>query len=299
MLNRFLRAGGLLLGALCCLIGDVRGDNDYTVTYSTPANMQVKIEYYGQSSPSTTYAVPFTLSPQPSGTSITAFCVDLWHTEQGSNSTFYSSSTVTSSFASTVQSEAGSPNPAIATDPTVTNELTYLGTVFQSFKGSDTDQTAELGALQLAIWHVIDAADFKVTSWPSDSNVLTYYEKITGWNGTNYTGSGLLTGTNEALGGSTITAYLSGDTYTGAEILLNDASKSENQNVLTWGSITATPQTQGTPEPSSFAIAGLGAMAFAGYGLRRRKAARRTPSTELAIVNTSSDAGDSLPAVTS
>jgi len=46
-------------------------------------------------------------------------------------------------------------------------------------------------------------------------------------------------------------------------------------SVDTGGSTTATPQENSTsivPEPSSFAIAGLGALGMIGYGLRRRKA---------------------------
>ena len=42
---------------------------------------------------------------------------------------------------------------------------------------------------------------------------------------------------------------------------------------------TATQVTPAVPEPSTFAIAGLGALGLIGYGIRRRKGARPNPST--------------------
>jgi len=142
------------------------------------------------------------------------------------------------------------------------NELTYLGTVYQAIQ-SDSNNGAAIGGLTLAIWNVIDK-NFAVSG--AGSNVTADFTLI----------KDLLAGTGETIDGHAITAYNSGDTYSGATILQTNTGPgctSSDQNLITWGTITTTVNTQSvTPEPSTLAIAGLGALAFMGYGLRRRKA---------------------------
>jgi hypothetical protein len=279
MRTRLLQTVGLMLGALSVSLSAARADSYYTDSYSTPSSMEVSISYTGGSG--TTWAVPFTVTPTNSswgnpGTPFTAFCADLWHSESNADFAATSSSPLTSGFATPINAAAGTTLVSDSTNPTVTNELTYLGTIFNAIKSTDSDQTAELGALALSVWHVIDP-NFKVTSWlSSDSNLKTYFDKITGWNGSTYSG-GLLGGTSYSatsgtFNNSALTGFVNTSTYSGATFYVVDQSVKSDQNIITWGpTITITPNVAGTPEPSTFAIAGIGALAFVGYGVRRRK----------------------------
>ena len=104
---------------------------------------------------------------------------------------------------------------------------------------------------------------------------------------------------------ATINAYNAGTNYsnsvTGTVLQVNGGPNSSSgdqnhQNLITWG--TVTPNVAGTPEPSSLAIAGSGALAFAGYGLRRRKAAQGSSPVCLPEP-CECGAADSLPVVAS
>ena len=132
-------------------------------------------------------------------------------------------------------------------DPQLTNELTYLGTIFNTAGvQTGTNSVAAMGALQLAIWNLIDNK-FAVTSGLS-GDLQTDYNAI----------NSLLSGASGTLVGiGPIAAYNSGLTYSGATVYLADyTANTKNtgypgQNLISWGQITA------SPEPSTFALAGL------------------------------------------
>ena len=207
------------------------------------------------------------------GSQFGAFCIDLWHGQSAnpysatayalnsSTGTFNGSTSLTSLF-------AAAPNSAAVT----ANELTYLGTVYQAIQhDTGSNYTNAIGALALAIWSVIDK-NFTVTG--ESSGMATDLTAI----------KNLLAGTAETIDGHSIAAYVSTDTYSGANVLqatgdTGPTSSSGDQNLITWGTITATPNDPppSAPEPSTLAIAGLGALAFIGYGLRRRKASGLSP----------------------
>lgn len=266
--QRSMHVTGLMLIGLLWAGGVGRADQFYTATYNYDSSIQVGITYTGQTSPQYTSPVVFNVTPTDSsgnptgGSSFLGFCIDLWHDEY--NPTNFEATTATSSLQSAVVPAGVTPSVA---DPQLTNELNYLGTVFASIDHTNND---EMGALQLAIWHLIDN-NFMVTSWPSDTTLYSDYQSITGYNGTTYSG-GLLGGVStSAITGSTIQGYNDGLTYSGAQVLVLNQNYSQGQNVITWsGGVTITSI---TPEPSTFAIGALGALAFIGYGLRRRSKA--------------------------
>jgi hypothetical protein len=254
---------GLILAVLLWAGGLARADQYYTATYSYDYSIQVGITYTGQTSTQYTSPVLFNVTPtNPAGSPFLGFCIDLWHDEY--SPTNFKATTTTNNFQSAVVPSGVTPT---VTDPQLTNELNYLGTIFSAINHSNND---EMGALQLAVWHLIDS-NFQVTSWPSDTTLEKDYKAITGYNGTTYSG-GLLGGVaTSSITGSSISGYNKNLLYSSAQVLVLDQSYQAGQNVITWsGGIT----TQSiTPEPSTFAIGALGALAFIGYGLRRRSKA--------------------------
>jgi len=278
-IQTLIRAVGLTLAVLLWTGGSARAQNWYNWSDLTsgvssgPNDNQVALTFTKASGSGTTTlgatATGFEVQQQVGqfnstsvGSPFGAFCIDLWHGQSANpysgtpyalnstNGTFNGSTSILSLF-------AAAPNSASVT----ANELTYLGTVYQAIKSAG--DSSSIAALSLAIWNVIDK-NFAVSG--AGSNVTADLTLI----------KDLLAGTGETIDGHAITAYNSGDTYSGATILQTNTGPgctSSDQNLITWGTITTTVNTQSVaPEPSTLAIAGLGALAFMGYGLRRRKA---------------------------
>lgn len=261
---KWLRVVGVMTVGLIWAAGAARADLYYSASYHYDSSIQVGITYSGQSTTQYTSPVRFDVTPtnssfSPIGPSFIGFCIDLWHDEY--NPTNFKASAVTSNLASAVVPAGVTPT---VTDPQLTNVLSYLGTVFAAMNPSNNDQ---MGALQLAIWHLIDK-NFTVTSWPSDTTLYNDYKAITGFNGSTYSG-GLLGGVStSAITGSSIGGYNSGLVYSGAQVLVLNQSFQSGQNVISWQhGITISSI---APEPSSLVIGGLGALGFIGYSLRRR-----------------------------
>ena len=164
---------------------------------------------------------------------------------------------------STEASNAGVSGVTNAGNSVVTNELNYLGTIYQSL-GSNPSAD-QLGAIQLAIWSVIDSG-FQVKSYKGDTTLQTDFTNIQ-----TLLGGGTISNHNSF--GYGLAAYSASDTYSGGKILVDGSQNSSyDQNMLTWSDpITIT---SATPEPSTLAIGGLGALAFIGYGLRRQRRAK-------------------------
>jgi PEP-CTERM motif len=202
--------------------------------------------------------------------SSTGFCIDLWHNMNGGDS-FQG----TVSQATNVASQTGwFPYPAYTPrdSATLTSQLNYLGTVYNALKGlSGGAYNDAIGAVQLSVWYLIDT-HFAVSGVGNDpnGNLLTDF-------GTSTTGIlGLLNGHNETIEGLNLVGYSQSGTYAAGTLITVDRSATtdslspatEYQNMIMWG---GNATALATPEPSTLAIGGIGALAFLAYGLRRRK----------------------------
>jgi hypothetical protein len=262
MRNQLLCSAALMLGLLVFMGGSVKAQSyDWT---SAPPNSDTAYISYSNSSgvgiapAEDVYTDPFSVTPVNSlnvatGPSFTAYCIDLWHNENNQNPF------------STIGSFSSSNSTALAAlfvSPTTTgsglsNELNYLGHL--AINATSPDQA---GAMQLAIWTVIDK-NFSVTNFNGNTNLQSDYQALIT----------LLGGTKVASGDfSSLAAYSASTPYGGGTVLQVNNGPTTNsgadQNLISWGGGFTTQSI--TPEPSTFVIAGLGGLAFIGYGLRRR-----------------------------
>jgi hypothetical protein len=165
-------------------------------------------------------------------------------------------------------------------DPGFTNQMNYLGLVFNSLKGlSGGAYNDAIGAVQLSIWYLTDK-NFAVSGVGNDPNgkLLTDF-------GTSTTGIlGLLNGHSETIEGLALTGYSSSQAGTyplgtlitvDRNLAVNPLAGTEYQNMIMWG---GNANVLASPEPSTLAIGGLGALALVIYGLRRRHALKTLSS---------------------
>jgi len=223
-------------------VGSVNPSNTSYITYDDSVNNG------NHTTPPTStenvYVGPFTGS-STSGTGAIPvlngglFCVDLWH-DQNQSTTNLSTVGSTANLAATFPSGVPSATNLV-------NDLNYLGYVYNTLYHGGNNSTA-MAALQMSIWQLVDTRlTYTNTGLSTDVGLITL----------------LLRGaTTETVEGVKLLGYGQTGTmgYT-AEVLYVDRVKSSGQNLLTWC----------VPEPSSMAIAGLGALGMIGYGLRRRK----------------------------
>ncbi len=158
--------------------------------------------------------------------------------------------------------------------PKLTKELNYLGSVYltlaSQLKGGAL--TDAMGAVQLGIWYLIDKK-FTVSHVRNDSHgsLLTDFHGKDGTSGI----VGLLSGKSETIEGITIAGWSPTGTYSAGTLVTVDRSDCDQsgryQNMIGWS--TPSFQGQSVPEPSTFALAGLGAVAFIGHAVRRRRRA--------------------------
>jgi len=278
---RSMHVTGLVLVVLLLAGSNLKADQ-YTVTYGSGPG--VSVSYTNPFPPPAdvlnqgTMAVPFSVTDNTTSSSFTGFCIDLYH-DQYNNQTYTAPAGTLTSISSTTLS-AFFPYTAYTSD--LVSRLNYLGYVYNQLvvSGIIGDQDV-VGAVQLAIWSSIDK-NFSYTT--GDSNLQADTTIITNLMGT--AGQNGLGGSNQSINftlsnGSpsvavTLSAYSTTGDYSGENgqlILIHPTPQSPgyNQNVITWGqNITITSI---NPEPSSFAIAGLGALGLIGYGLRRRSRA--------------------------
>ncbi len=270
---------GLASAALLASTGRVHADDTISVGFNTSvptAYITFTTSSSGATSTEDVYVGAFTNvtdSTNPTALpSSTGFCIDLWHDMAGGES-FQG----TTSLATSVASQTGwfpySAYTPSESDPTLTNQLNYLGLVYNSLKGlTGGAYNDAIGAVQLAIWSLIDK-NFAVSGVGNDPNghLLTDF-------GTSTTGIlGLLNGHNETIEGLNLTGYsssMAGSIPAGTLITVDRSVTSptnqndQYQNMIMWG---GNANVLASPEPSTMAIAGLGALAFLGYGLKRRK----------------------------
>jgi hypothetical protein len=235
----------------------------------------------------------FSVSNTSGGSSVLAFCIDLYHVQSLSNFSPVSGGVFLDTATSPHSIGALLLNPITPTAPsTMVNELNYLGSLTTALSGAN-----QIGAMQLAIWSVIDGNDPHFSlSFGSSTVLQADYNVLAGKLGLKE----YITGQGTSDFGS-ISTYSSGTSYAAGTVIQvnsgpNDSSGDQNhQNLITWGSSSGI-LLSATPEPSSLAIAGLGALAFAGYGLRRRKAMHSKSAVRDAEIS-DADASDSLPAI--
>jgi hypothetical protein len=270
-LLRTMHVTGLMLVALLFASRSAKADDTFSVgglPASTPT-ATISFTDNGAGTNVDAYIVPFTNTTE-TGTGISSpginygnsFCIDLWH-DMSPPTTFQG--TIAPASAST----SGMFTSSESTGTTFLNQLNYMGYVYSSLS-SLSDGGAAVGAVQLALWYLIDGKDpnFGV-SGSSSASMITDYQLILGLlGGTNETIEGVgLKGFGQAGAGSETAQVITVDrTYNSGQYANID------QNLITWtGGVTITSIS--TPEPSTFAIGALGALAFIGYGLRRRSKA--------------------------
>ncbi len=269
-----LRGAGLALAVLFAVGQGVKADDSYTVTYGSGPG--VSVSYTGVSNQGT-MALPFSVTDNTTSASFTGYCVDLYH-DQYNDQTYTAPAFSLAAIASSSILANAFPYTAYSD---LANRMNYMGYVFGALgQASLTGDQEVAGAVQLALWSLIDK---KFSYSTSDGNLKTDTNIILGLLGSaGASGSG---GDNQSIsfvlsnGNSssavTLNAYALGTSYSSenGELILSHptpGSPGYNQNLVAWGqniSLTA------VPEPSSFAFAGLGALAFAGYALRRRSKA--------------------------
>jgi len=286
MRNRFLRVSGLTLGVLLLVSSGVKADN-YETNFSLPGDAAVNIQYTNPGNPTGaalgpegTWAVPFTMTDttHPTLPTFQAFCIDLYHNVSDGQTTTNSPSFATVAgalgFGPTNAGTTGFPIPnysGYATD--FGSKLNYLGYVYETIQGSAyKNDTYLLGAVQLAVWTLLDVnfvASGEKTGMANDLTAILNAIGATAFNGSNqstfYYDNGTANGA--ATTGLSLTGYSTLGNYSdyGGKVLVVHTNLDDGgniQNVITWNPV---------PEPSSMAIAGLGALGFLAYGLRRRK----------------------------
>jgi len=293
MTNRFVRVAGLTLGVLLFVGSQVRADDTYTITYSPQGGQGVTVNYTNPANPSGplitgqgTDATPFGVHDVgTTTTNYAGFCLDLWH-GQNNNVSYTSGATlVTALNSSTVYPFS----TYAATD--LDSRLNYVGALFNGINAAipgtaiSYDGTTLTGgdayvsaAIQLVLWSLID----KNFSFTGDSHVVADYNALkalataSGSTGV-ATNISLDTVAHPGGVGLSTTSYGTSTDYStagGKVTLLNltpgQPPEGDGQNIINWGgglTITSIP----TPEPSTLAIAGLGALGFLGYGWKRRK----------------------------
>ncbi len=242
-------------------VGNVTSGVTSNITFDVGNSGLSQNAGFGQHTDFTLPTGPFTGSTVGSpGTILNGdlFCIDLWHGQNPGAVQNMNISTV-AALASFITGTEG-----VNVDPNLAAKLNYLGYVYETvYQGtSGTARNNASAADQLAIWGLIDTGPHGgfSASGISTSNAATDYSKI----------QTLLGGTGpQTIEGVTVQAYgAAGTTGYSAEVYLipsqGAGTNSGGQDFLTWTAVAV-------PEPSTMAIAGLGALGMIGYGLRRRK----------------------------
>jgi hypothetical protein len=274
MRTRLLLASALTLGVLLLLSSSATADS-MTASFDGGPSANIAFDPGNGRSSASVSVGSFTVNDPPlTPPPFKAFCIDMWHTFQTSFSA--SLNPLNSSSQLNALATGYTPNANLA------NELTYMGTVYNTLASKGQDA---VGAVQLAIWALIDqkTGSFNGFSFSgADTTMTADFKQIIvalggTASGTSTSGSatgigGSTSGTNQTIAGVNVTAYNAASVYSGATIIaINSQGSGSSQNLIDWSSgITITSV---TPEPSTMAIAGLGALGMIGYGWKRRKRA--------------------------
>jgi len=275
-----MRAIGLMLTALLFAAGRGNADDTISVGFDTTNVPTGYVTFTNSGTGGKTtedvYIGPFTNVTDTSNAGAvpsTMFCIDLWHNLNGGQS-FQGTVASATAVASQLTFPYSGYTPTVG-DPQLTSQLNYLGNVYRTLASALTGTALAdaQGAVQLGIWHLIDT-QFAVSGISDNS----HGQLSTDYQGTGSGGIlGLLGGgSSQTIEGINLAAWSSGGTYSAGTLALvdrtinNGAQAGVYQDLIGWqGSVN---NQSITPEPSTMAIGGLGALAFLGYGLRRRKA---------------------------
>ena len=258
------RLSGLTLALLLVAGSAAQAQDDpnvYVGTVNTGYTQNITYDIDRHSYDAQTESVsigPFTGSSISSGSGSILhgdlFCVDLWNGQHQNTTDYGMTLGTTSSLAATIPS-------GVTYDANLVKDFNYLGYVFNALYGagnlSNNYNATAMASLQLAIWELIDTGPHGATS--NSTTLNTDASSIRGL---------LTSSTSIILGGATLygensTQYTSGQQYT-AEIFYTCSS---GQNLMSW-----TTDPTAVPEPSSMAIAALGALGMIGYAVRRKRA---------------------------
>jgi len=304
MKDRFLRVSGLTLVMLLFVGSSVKADDSFSYTFSSSAPA-VSVTFdggNGHPSPAfeSTFAGPFTVTQlAPAGPTFQAFCIDLWHNTSTGGGTFGGNYTAVNGSTNFNSPQMFADNYVLTgtQEATLANQLNYLGTVYAQITGGLTGTALAdgLGAVQLAIWNLVDQPGLTLANSAGtsiglgfengDANMTADFKSIIAALGgqtsvggvTGMTAAGNVladpngSGTNK-VEGVTLNNYASGTPYSGGTIVQVTGAfdSGRSQNLLTWDS-NVSILSASAPEPSTFAIAGLGVLGFLGYGWKRRK----------------------------
>lgn len=269
---RRMPAGVLTMAVLSFAAGRAHADVTLSLGFDTSvptAYVTYSANNTGGTTTEDVYVGPFSVSGSSSVPS-TMFCIDLWHNMSGGESL---QGTVSS--ATNVASQGGwFPYPSYTpreSDPTLTSQLNYLGSVYLSLSAglSGGARADAVGAIQLGIWYLIDK-NFAVSGVGNDPHGQLLSDFGTSTSGI----VGLLNGKSETIEGITFAGWSSGSPYSAGTLVTVDRSVPGQsdwyQNMIGWSPVTVNVDVQSAPEPSTFVMAGLGALAFIGYAARRR-----------------------------
>jgi len=275
LMKRFLAVGALLL----VLGASARADNlSVTVDSSTPLNGLTSV---GGNLNGGQWAGTFIVQDtSQSNATFTAFCTDLSdHVSPGN--TLFSGAVYTGAMPNTLSPPLSTIWTTSYSD--VGHRLDYLLTqIMAPSLGQSGGLTADMAAaLQAVIWSVANNATYT----GGDSAQTTYITDLLklvgphGSNGTTFTGTSGWTALDNANTNSDYFQTSQQLTYVSSREVLVVPSPSPPGNgplqyqVLIGYNTSGVTITSVTPEPSTMAIAGLGALGMIGYGWKRRKRA--------------------------
>lgn len=189
----------------------------------------------------------FTVHDTSNGLTFPAFCVDLSDDSYGPGTSNPYTATLTYGAVSSSLPTITNTNKTGAA-----NELTYLvGTVWMGAALTNS----EITAFQAALWSVLTGSAITPNGDATATSIYSNLETLLGGN----------TVTNSDWAAlDNVAAYSSGTPYNNPDVVVVTPAG-------TLGSLPYQILIGYVPEPSSMAIAGIGAMGFLAYGLRRRK----------------------------
>jgi len=213
------------------------------------------------------YAGTFSVTDTTTGQSFTAFCADT-KDEVGFGTTSFTGTITSGAMPNSVSTGPPANNNIWSNTPFTDtgNRMDYLLTKLMAPSlGSLTNP--EAAALQAAIWQTegtFVTANSITGSTSSTTLIADVLAVLTGHTFTGPSGWAALDALNNASG-----VYNASSTYSSPyEVLVvPTATGSTTPNYLDYQVLVGIA----TPEPSTFAIAGLGALGFLGYGWKRRK----------------------------
>ena len=195
MKNRFLRVASLTLGVLLLASSSVQADN-YETTFILNNDTTVTVQRTDPTNPTGplimgegTWAVPFTVTDTSTNASFTGFCIDLYHNVSDGETTTNNPGfvNVAGAVGAGTGGASATPFPNFSGYSDLGSKLNYLGGLFNLFQATHANDNYLLGAVQLAVWTLLDA-NFAATGEATGmANDLAAITKLMGGSGANGT----------------------------------------------------------------------------------------------------------------